>query len=79
MRSMKGVLSAPMERYPSRPTRIQMIKRKVNDLTKTFLSLLMFGFLMAEATLKKLVRQLNAKIVCPNCWKNPVMSKSLKL
>ncbi len=24
------------------------------------------GFLMADATLKKLVRQLNAKIVCPN-------------
>lgn len=55
----------PIDRYPNRPTREHIINKKMKDLTKTFLNLLMFGFLIAEATVKKFVRLLNANMACP--------------
>lgn len=65
MRSTLGVLIRPIDKYPTIPTLLQMINKKQKDLTKTFLNLLMFGFLTAEATLKKLVKLFMEKIAIP--------------
>ena len=70
MRSTLSAFSLPKDKYPNKPTNSRNSSKIVNVLIKTFLNLLKFGFFTELATLKKLVKQLNAKTAIPKFSKN---------